>query len=72
MKRDDLVNIISQELEDMDFSYEDEEDRNDFADYLLRRLEGLGMLPPPQACKIIYDKKGPKHNEATRQWDDEQ
>lgn len=38
---------------------------------IIEYIEDIGMLPPPQTCNIIYDEKGPKHNEATRQWDNE-
>jgi len=71
MKRSQMVGEISKVLskcfdtcEDYWYLYDEE------ARIILTKLETLGMLPP-QTCKIIYDEKGPKHNEATRQWDKE-
>jgi hypothetical protein len=70
MKRSEMVNLIWQYIQEVERDY-DRYMEEENASELLLKIEQAGMLPPPQTNKIIYDEKGPKHNEATRQWDDE-
>ena len=43
------------------------------AEFLLAKIEEVGMLPPTNECKLVPDdhRGGTKHSETKREWDQE-